>query len=207
MCPSPRLFAAYRGLPRLCVPRHPPHAFARLTTSSEDNHGKQSTRSELARVERLTSNRYAISRHRTSVDRPEDRSSQDSMRIDIPRSTSILRFSNSGREPTASRGQSLHFINPSASRQVVSLAAHRPTAFRGGGKDIAPRSRDQPLLAPFFSSCFARSRLQFHHRCPYVACDRNLKRGKALGCRSPVDLSQRRRRGRRAASWSGAHPR
>ena len=31
VCASPRLFAAYRGLPRLCVPRHPPHAFARLT--------------------------------------------------------------------------------------------------------------------------------------------------------------------------------
>ena len=111
---------------------------------------KQSTRSELARVERLTSNRYAISRHRTSVDRPEDRSSQDSMRIDIPRSTSILRFSNSGRDPTACRGQSLHFINPSASRQVGRLAAHRPMAFRGGGKDIAPGARDQPLIVASF---------------------------------------------------------
>jgi hypothetical protein len=167
---------------------------------------KQSTRSELARVEQLTSNRYAISRHRTSVDRPEDRSSQDSMRIDIPRSTSILRFSNSGRDPTAcrgqslhfinpsasrqvGRGQSLHFINPSASRQVGRLAAHRPTAFRGGGKDIAPGARDQPPIAASFSSCFARSRLQFRHRCRHAACDRNYKRGKALGRRSPVDLS------------------
>ena len=34
VCASPELFAAYRGLPRLRVPRHPPHAFARLTTSS-----------------------------------------------------------------------------------------------------------------------------------------------------------------------------
>ena len=32
MCRSPRLIAAYRGLPRLRVPRHPPHALARLTT-------------------------------------------------------------------------------------------------------------------------------------------------------------------------------
>jgi hypothetical protein len=32
VCASPRLFAAYRGLPRLCVPRHPPHAFFHLTT-------------------------------------------------------------------------------------------------------------------------------------------------------------------------------
>src|SRR5438105_5249730 len=33
VCRSPELFAAYRGLPRLRVPRHPPHAFVRLTTS------------------------------------------------------------------------------------------------------------------------------------------------------------------------------
>src|SRR5436305_4802622 len=32
VCHSPELFAAYRGLPRLRVPRHPPHAFIRLTT-------------------------------------------------------------------------------------------------------------------------------------------------------------------------------
>jgi hypothetical protein len=32
VCASPELFAAYRGLPRLRVPRHPPHAFVRLTT-------------------------------------------------------------------------------------------------------------------------------------------------------------------------------
>src|SRR2546423_13273975 len=32
VCRSPELFAAYRGLPRLRVPRHPPHAFVRLTT-------------------------------------------------------------------------------------------------------------------------------------------------------------------------------
>ena len=32
VCRSPELIAAYHGLPRLRVPRHPPHAFARLTT-------------------------------------------------------------------------------------------------------------------------------------------------------------------------------
>jgi hypothetical protein len=32
VCRSPWLIAAYHGLHRLCVPRHPPHAFARLTT-------------------------------------------------------------------------------------------------------------------------------------------------------------------------------
>ena len=42
VCRSPWLIAAYRGLPRLRVPRHPPHAFARLTTTN--NPVKQSTR-------------------------------------------------------------------------------------------------------------------------------------------------------------------
>ena len=32
MCHSPELLAAYHGLHRLRVPRHPPHAFLRLTT-------------------------------------------------------------------------------------------------------------------------------------------------------------------------------
>jgi hypothetical protein len=41
VCRSPELIAAYHGLPRLCVPRHPPHAFARLTTLVRV---KQSTR-------------------------------------------------------------------------------------------------------------------------------------------------------------------
>src|SRR4051812_31086963 len=34
VCHSPRLIAAYHGLHRLRVPRHPPHAFARLTTKT-----------------------------------------------------------------------------------------------------------------------------------------------------------------------------
>ena len=33
VCHSPELIAAYRGLHRLRVPRHPPHAFCRLTQS------------------------------------------------------------------------------------------------------------------------------------------------------------------------------
>src|SRR5258705_11723764 len=32
VCHSPELLAAYHGLHRLRVPRHPPHAFLRLTT-------------------------------------------------------------------------------------------------------------------------------------------------------------------------------
>ena len=33
VCRSPELIAAYRGLHRLYVPRHPPHTFVRLTLS------------------------------------------------------------------------------------------------------------------------------------------------------------------------------
>src|SRR5215208_2491324 len=36
VCRSPWLIAAYHGLHRLCVPRHPPHAIARLTTKEID---------------------------------------------------------------------------------------------------------------------------------------------------------------------------
>ena len=41
MCASPRLIAAYRGLHRLRIPRHPPHALVCLTTKFV---AKQSTR-------------------------------------------------------------------------------------------------------------------------------------------------------------------
>ena len=34
VCHSPELLAAYHGLHRLRVPRHPPHAFSRLTTNT-----------------------------------------------------------------------------------------------------------------------------------------------------------------------------
>ena len=46
VCGSPELFAAYRGLPRLRVPRHPPHAFARLTTPPRQaEHARSTSRS------------------------------------------------------------------------------------------------------------------------------------------------------------------
>jgi hypothetical protein len=38
VCHSPWLIAAYHGLHRLCVPRHPPHAIARLTTKNWSSH-------------------------------------------------------------------------------------------------------------------------------------------------------------------------
>ena len=44
VCASPRLIAAYRGLHRLRIPRHPPHALVRLTTVFV---AKQSTRIDL----------------------------------------------------------------------------------------------------------------------------------------------------------------
>ena len=37
VCRSPELFAAYRGLHRLYVPRHPPHTFVRLTLSQRSS--------------------------------------------------------------------------------------------------------------------------------------------------------------------------
>ena len=49
VCRSPELIAAYHGLPRLRVPRHSPHAFARLTTVA-DSIDKQSTRDLLEKV-------------------------------------------------------------------------------------------------------------------------------------------------------------
>ena len=49
VCSSPWLIAAYHGLHRLRVPRHPPHAFARLTTQIVF---KQSTR-DLRCVQRI----------------------------------------------------------------------------------------------------------------------------------------------------------
>ena len=44
VCRSPWLIAAYHGLPRLRVPRHPPHTFARLTTSVDQAEHARSTR-------------------------------------------------------------------------------------------------------------------------------------------------------------------
>jgi hypothetical protein len=44
VCGSPWLIAAYHGLPRLRVPRHPPHTFARLTTSVDQAEHARSTR-------------------------------------------------------------------------------------------------------------------------------------------------------------------
>ena len=40
VCRSPELFAAYHGLHRLRVPRHPPHAFARLTTNNSSSRAR-----------------------------------------------------------------------------------------------------------------------------------------------------------------------
>ncbi len=67
VCRSPWLIAAYHGLHRLRVPRHPPHAFARLTTS---NCVKQSTRINTI---------YILSRRHV----PEG--PRDAMRIHFPR--------------------------------------------------------------------------------------------------------------------------
>ena len=60
VCGSPRLIAAYRALPRLRVPRHPPLAFSRLTTPTQSN----TTRSRSA-SRRSTNHQHAISSHST----------------------------------------------------------------------------------------------------------------------------------------------
>jgi hypothetical protein len=71
VCSSPELIAAYHGLHRLCVPRHPPHAFARLTHFSV----KQSTRdlntNETTPFSRIASCDEIQSTHRK---RPDDAS-------------------------------------------------------------------------------------------------------------------------------------
>jgi hypothetical protein len=44
VCRSPELIAAYHGLHRLRVPRHPPLAFARLTTNCQAEHARSNKR-------------------------------------------------------------------------------------------------------------------------------------------------------------------
>src|ERR1051325_3908585 len=71
VCRSPELIAAYHGLHRLRVPRHPPHAFARLTTNTHSC-VKQSTRD--------------LSYLRVTINKTTDRLS---MQIQSPRSTTL----------------------------------------------------------------------------------------------------------------------
>src|SRR6476620_9697312 len=100
VCASPELFAAYRGLPRLRVPRHPPHAFARLTTSSFRRRPSRARADAPADPTGHVILRYAISRHLPPT--LERRERHSCLRLDedihIPRSTSTLHFSNSGRD-------------------------------------------------------------------------------------------------------------
>jgi hypothetical protein len=61
VCGSPRLIAAYRALPRLRVPRHPPLAFSRLTTPTQSN----TPRTVDPHSRRSTNHQHAISSHPT----------------------------------------------------------------------------------------------------------------------------------------------
>ena len=44
VCHSPELIAAYHGLHRLCVPRHPPHTLVRLTLSQSSSKARATLR-------------------------------------------------------------------------------------------------------------------------------------------------------------------
>jgi hypothetical protein len=79
VCRSPALIAAYRALHRLCVPRHPPHTFVRLTLP---NLFKQSTRFfERVSVSRKSSFENNQALRLTEVLRPSCRASTLAYRI------------------------------------------------------------------------------------------------------------------------------
>ena len=58
MCSSPWLIAAYRGLHRLCVPRHPPYAFFRLTPLDVKQKTKKQALGPASLTRDLTSDFY-----------------------------------------------------------------------------------------------------------------------------------------------------
>ena len=60
MCSSPRLIAAYRGLHRLCVPRHPPYAFFRLTPLDVKQKTKKQALGPASLTRDLTSDQFIL---------------------------------------------------------------------------------------------------------------------------------------------------
>jgi hypothetical protein len=63
VCRSPKLIAAYHGLHRLRVPRHPPHAFTRLTTTICD----QAERPTIFQLQTQLSSEQSIEIDRLSI--------------------------------------------------------------------------------------------------------------------------------------------
>jgi hypothetical protein len=111
VCHSPELLAAYHGLHRLCVPRHPPHAFLRLTTYvAKQNYAltSQSTFYQFSSAFRDTNERQpdgttAAQRDSVKIPFPTNQSSTKRPKVDDP--SSVLHFSISVREHESSRGE------------------------------------------------------------------------------------------------------
>ena len=115
VCPSPRLIAAYRGLPRLRVPRHPP-----TCPPSLDRFISQ------AELRAMMCRSLHRSSHRTGRSRCRVRSDEDP----YPTIYLNLRFSNSGRDrqPVACR-----FTNYWPPNSLSTTRAHaRSTAIPKG---------------------------------------------------------------------------
>jgi hypothetical protein len=106
VCHSPELLAAYHGLHRLRVPRHPPHAFLRLTTKSSSRNTRVCYRNlpiasphpALA----LTS-QPGCTMSTAKIPFPTNQSSTKRPKVDDP--SSVLHFSNSDRDQANSRGE------------------------------------------------------------------------------------------------------
>ena len=98
LCHSPELLAAYHGLHRLCVPRHPPHAFLRLTT----NGSSRNTRVAIAiyllpilcSLRGMPRRSHRLGKDSISHDLPPTK--KTIQKVDDP--SSVLHFSNSGRD-------------------------------------------------------------------------------------------------------------
>ena len=148
MCRSPRLIAAYHGLHRLRVPRHPPHAFSRLTTSLLNR--RRTSAPNSFRTRRSGS---AFSRRR--VHRRPALAVRDPRREEDPYPTisSILRFSNSDRGRQAAPVESHIVTRPELTvngRQIGAANRGRarvrivPIRRRGVNGDATDESRRRP---------------------------------------------------------------
>jgi hypothetical protein len=84
VCRSPALFAAYRALHRLCVPRHPPHTFVRLTRSQPIHPFGQQTGAPLVQIVQA---KHALFRTSDALTEPQiSRSAESVLRL-----TEVLR--------------------------------------------------------------------------------------------------------------------
>jgi hypothetical protein len=209
VCASPELFAAYRGLPRLRVPRHPPHAFARLTTSSfrrRPSRARADVPADPTGVRHTTICNLSSSSlaHARRERRSRTRLDED---IHIPRSTSSFAFQTAVATPTACREQI--YILSAFGSEVKWLTARRRSATprpRSGGAVMLsrPERAVNPSLNAFFAASETRvsqaARGRGRRRAPRFPASRSPtfrhardcrgigQRGAALGRRPPLDL-------------------